>query len=99
MVPKRWAFARNKPHRNWSLELQATPRAELLPRDLGTDHTKAWPAPGAPDAHSPPPLWPEETAITTATSPAAEPPVQSTFRGRCPGIRELCLCRQVHRVA
>jgi hypothetical protein len=38
-------------------------------------------------------------AVTTATSPAAEPPVQSTFRCRYPGIRELCRYRQVHRVA
>jgi hypothetical protein len=28
-------------------------------------------------------------AITTATSPTVEPTVQSTFRSRRPGIREL----------
>jgi hypothetical protein len=30
-------------------------------------------------------------AIATVTTPAVEPPVQSTFRGRRPGIRELAL--------
>jgi hypothetical protein len=56
---------------------------------MDTDHAETPPTPDTPNTHSSPPSWLQEKAITTATSLAVEPSVQSTFRGRRPSIRDL----------
>jgi hypothetical protein len=56
---------------------------------MGTDHAETPPTPETPNTHSLPPSWLHEKAISTATSLAVEPSVQSTFQGCHPSIRDL----------
>ena len=65
------------------------PNDEWLLKRLDKYRAEALPAPGSPSANSTPPTWTEKTTITTATSLAAESPVQAIFRGRRPGIQDL----------
>jgi hypothetical protein len=84
-------FLPEKPSPRQIPQQTSQPRAELIPRNLGTHHVKALPA---PRTLTPTPRHPHGSKGRPSSlphHPAVKPPVQSTFRHRCPNIRELVL--------